>query len=126
MIFRTNLSTLNIGLMMKGRAKWQEADATRKDFQYCTDSSGKEILYLRALHGHSGRNHIDPSLQDNVLIPNNFFEYIYHIGCAVDLHSITNSGLLPGGQNSSRDRQTVFFTAVNPMHKNHQDPMSLI
>ena len=29
-IFRTNLSTLNIGLMMYGRARWQEA--TRKDF----------------------------------------------------------------------------------------------
>ena len=38
-------------------------------FQYCTDPSGQEILYLRALQGHSGRNPIDPSLQDNVLIP---------------------------------------------------------
>ena len=31
-----------------------------------TDLSGQEILYLRALQGHSGRNLIDPSLQDNV------------------------------------------------------------
>ena len=30
-----------------------------------------------------------------------------------------------GGQNSSRDRQTLFFTAVDPMHKSHQDPMEL-
>ena len=36
-----------------------------------------------------------------------------------------NSGLIPGGQNSSRDRQTVFFTAVNPVHKNHQDTIEL-
>ena len=96
-----------------------------KRFQYCTDPSGEELFYLRALQGHSGRNSIDPSLQDNVLIPNNFFEYIYHIGCAVSLHSTTNSGLIAGRQNSSRDRQTVFFTAVNPMHKNHQDPKEL-
>ena len=74
MIFRTNLSTLNIGLMICGRARWQEAEATRK-FQYCTDPLGQEILYLRSLH--SGRNAIDPSLRDNVLIPNNFFEYIF-------------------------------------------------
>ena len=47
----------------------------------CTDSSGQEILYLRALQGHSGRNPMDPALQDNVLIPDDFFEYIYHIGC---------------------------------------------
>ena len=32
MIFRTILSTLNIGLMMYGRARWHEAEATRKDF----------------------------------------------------------------------------------------------
>ena len=92
----------------------------KKRFQYCTDPSGQEILYLRALQGHSGRDPIDLTLQDNVLIPNNFFEYIYHIGCAISVQSITNSGLLAGGQNSSRERQTVFFTAVNPMHKNHQ------
>ena len=94
----------------------------KKRFHYCADPSGQEILYLRALQGSSGRNPIDPTLQDNVLIPNNFFGYIYHTGCAVSVHSITNSGLIAGGQNSSRERQTVFFTAVNPMHKNHKDP----
>ena len=102
MIFGTNLSTLNIGLMMYGRGRWQEAEATRKIFQYCTEPSGQAILYLRALQGHSGRNPIDPTLQDNVFIPNNFVEDIYHIGCAVNLHPITKSGLIPGGQNSSR------------------------
>ena len=76
----------------------------KKRFQYCTDPSGQEILFFRALQGH-GRNPIDLTLQDNVLIPNNFFEYMYHNGCAVNLHSITNSGLIAGGQNSSRDRQ---------------------
>ena len=78
-------------------------------------------MYLRALQGHSGRNLIDPSLQDNVLIPNDFFEYIYHIGCAINLHSIMNSGLIPGGQNLSK-RQTEFFTPVDPMNKEHKDP----
>ena len=78
----------------------------KKRFQHCTDPSGQEILDLRALQGHSGRNLIDPSLQDNVLIPNDFFEYIYHIGCAINLHSIPNSGLIPRGQDSDRDRQT--------------------
>ena len=89
--------------------------------QYCTDSSG-EILYLRALQGHSGRNPIDPSLQDNVIILDGFFEYIYHIGCAINLHSIINSGLIPGGQSLSKERHTVFFSAVNPLNKEHKDP----
>ena len=97
----------------------------QKRFRNCTDPSGQEIHYLRALQGHSRRNPIDPTLQDYVLIPNNFFEYIYHIGCAVSLHSITNSGLIAGGQNSSRERQTVFLTAVNPMNKGRRDPQEL-
>ena len=88
----------------------------KKSFQYCTDPSGQEILYLRALQGHSGRNLTDPSLQDNVLIPSDFFEYIYHIGCAMNLHSIGNSRLIRGGQNLSK-RQTVFVLPVNPMDK---------
>ena len=32
MIFGTNLSTHNIGLMKCGRVKWQETEVTRKDF----------------------------------------------------------------------------------------------
>ena len=83
-----------------GRRRKQE-----KRHQYCFDSSGA-ILYLRALQSRSGRSLIDPTLQDNVLTPNNFFQYIYHIGYAINVHSIENSGLIPGGQNSSRDRQT--------------------
>ena len=80
----------------------------KKRFQYCIDPSGQEILYLQALQGHSERNSIDPSLQDTVLIPDNFFEYIYHIGCAIDLHSITNSGLIQRGQKLSK-RQTKLW-----------------
>ena len=100
--------------------KWKSTMAkgggNKKRFQYCADPSRQGIIYLRALQGHSGRNLIDPSLQDNVLIPNDFFEYIYHIGCAINLHSVMNPGLIPGGQNLSK-RRTVFFTSVDPMNK---------
>ena len=67
-------------------------------------------MYFRALQGHSGRNLIDPSLQDNVVIPDGFFQYISHVGCAINVQSIINSGLILGGQSSSK-RQTVFFSA---------------
>ena len=92
----------------------------KKRYQYCTDSSGV-ILYLRALQGHSGRSLIDPTLQNNVVNPSNLFQYISHVGCAINLHSIINSGLIPGGQILS-NRQTVFFLPVDPMDKNHKDP----
>ena len=103
--------------------KWKSSMAggggNKKRFQYCADSLGA-ILYLRALQGHSGRSLIDPSLQDNGIIPDGFFKYIYHVGCAINLHSIINSRLIPGGQILS-NRQTVFFLPVDPMDKDHED-----
>ena len=102
------------------KSKMAGGGGNKKIFKYCTDSSGI-IVYLRALQGHSGRSLIDPTLQDNVVIPNDFFEYTHHTRCAIRLHSITNSGLIPGGQNLSK-RQTVFFTSVGPMNKEHKDP----
>ena len=95
-----------------------EGGAKRR-FQCCTDDSGT-IVYFRSLQGHSGRNLIDPPLQDNVAIQSGFFQHIYHSGCAFNLHSIINSGLIPGGQNSSK-RQTVFFLPINPRDKSHKD-----
>ena len=93
---------------------------SKRRYQYCSDNSGT-ILYLRALQGHSGRNLIDLMLQDNVTIQRGLFHHIYHIGCAFNLHSIINNGLIPGGQNLSR-RQTVFFLTIDPRDKNHKDP----
>ena len=93
---------------------------SKRRYQYCSDNS-VAILYLRALQGHSGSNLIDPTLQDNVVIVSGIFHYIYHIGCAFNLHSIINNGLIPGGQDSSR-RQTVFFLPIDPRVKDHEDP----
>ena len=92
----------------------------KRRYQYCTDVLGI-IVYLRALEGHSGRNLIDPSLQDNVVIQSGFFHHIYHIACVFNLHSIINNGLILGGQNSSK-RQTVFFLLVDLINKSHKDP----
>ena len=55
------------------------------------------------------------------MIQRGFFHHIYHIGCAFNLHSIINNGLIPGGQNSSK-RQTVFFLPTDPRNKGHKDP----
>ena len=80
----------------KWKSSMEGGGGNKKRFQYCTDSSGT-ILYLRALQGHSGRSLIDPSFQDNAIIPDGFFKYIYHVGCAINFLSNINSGLIPGG-----------------------------
>ena len=119
-IFRISSHTLLIGLTVSGKYAWQQEEGNERRFQYCTDSSGT-IVHFRALQRHSGRNLIDPLLQDNVVIQSNFFQFIYHVGCALNLHSIISSGLIPGGQSLSK-RQTVFFLPVVRLDKNHKDP----
>ena len=76
--------------------------------------SSKHSLYFRAIQGHSEGNLDDPALQDNVLLPEDFTKYIYHVGNVSEIHSTIRSGFFPGGRSLKRDRQFVFFTAVNP------------
>ena len=88
-------------------------------------NSSKHILCFRAFQGHSGRNLVDPALQDNVLLPEDVTEYINHIGNASEMHSIIRGGLIPGGRSLERDRQSVFFTTVNPMDDDQSTEESL-
>ena len=109
--------------MIVGKHACQQEEEGKGDISTCTDIS-ETIIYFRALQGHSGRNLIDPLLQDNVIIQSGFFRQLYHIGCAFNLHSIINNGLIPGGQNSSK-RQTVFFLPIDPRDKEHGDPATI-
>ena len=77
-IFRVNSHRFFIGLTIDGKHAWQQGGGAKRRVQYCTDDSGISI-YLRAIQGHSGRNLIDLSLQDNMIIQSGFFQHIYHI-----------------------------------------------
>ena len=69
------------GHLKIGYQLWQKGGGAKKRFQYCLNpNSSNEFLYLRAIQRHSGDNAIDPELQDNVLLPKGFTEYIYHVG----------------------------------------------
>ena len=89
----------------------------KKRFHYCLNpNSSKLFLFFKAIQGHSGNNLVDPALQDNVLLPDDFTEYNCHAGNVSEQNSIIRSGLIPGGKCLEGDRQSVFFTAVNPMN----------
>ena len=70
-------------------------------------------MYFRAIQGRSGKQKVNPALQDDVVIPVGFTEYIYDMGSSQDSHSIIQSGLIAGRRDTHRGRQTVFFTAVD-------------
>ena len=84
-----------------------------------------EFQRLCRKKNQSGNNQLNPGGQGRPATKvQEFFKHIYHIGCAFNLHSIINNGLIPGGQNSSK-RQTVFFLPIDPRDKGHQDPAQI-
>ena len=100
-----------------------EGGGPKKRFQFCLNpNSSEHFLYFRAIQGHSGGTLVDPTLQNNVLLPDDFPEYIYHVGNAHDMHSIIQCGLIPGGKSPKRDRHPQFFSSVKPMYTyQHQE-----
>ena len=110
--------------MKSGRASWQKAEETRKDFNIVLTRQDKKFVIFELFKVVQDAISLILHYRTNVLNPDDFFKYIYHVGCAINLHSIINSGLIPGGQNSSK-RQTVFFLSVNPMDKEHKDPETI-
>ena len=90
----------------------------KKRFQYCTYPSG-EILYLRALQGHSGRNLIDPSLQDKCDNSEQFLPV--HLPCWMCFQFAFCHQFGINAWRSKFEQKTVFFLLVDPMDKSHQD-----
>ena len=97
-----------ISLLAKGGGQ-------KKRFQYCLNPNyPHQFLYLRAIQGHSGST-VNLALQDNVLLPEGFTVFFYHVGNGKELRSTVNHGLIQGGVSLRTGRQAVFFTIVNPM-----------
>ena len=95
--------------MKCGRVEWQEAEVTRKDFNIVLTRQDKKFFNFELFRVTQDAIPLILHYRDNVLIPNDFYEYICHIGCAINLHSIINSGLIPGGHNLSKERQDSIF-----------------
>ena len=59
-------------------------------FQNWADFDG-DLLYMRAIQGHSGGNRVDPSRQSKMDIPYNWIDYICHEGSSDDCNPIIKS-----------------------------------
>ena len=98
-----------------GYELWQKEVERRKDFN---------IARIQALPNKSctfqqftdiQETMLDPTLQDNVLLPKGFTEYNYHVGNANESNSKVRNGLIPEGTSLKRGRQAVIFKTVNTM-----------
>ena len=98
-----------------------EEEDKRKDFSIVLTLQEQSCAF-RDLQGRSGRSLIDPTLQDNVIILDGFFKYIYHVGCAINLHSIINSGLILEEQKFEQQTDRFFFCLQILWTREHKDP----
>ena len=106
--------------MIVGKHAWQQEEDQKEDIS--TALIFQEQLFISELFKDTQDEvSLILHLQDNLIIQSGFFQHIYHIGCAFNLHSIIHNGLTPGGKDSSK-RQTVFFLPTDPRDKEHEDP----
>ena len=99
---------LRSGHLQIGYQFCQKGGGAKKRFQYCLNpNSSNQFLHLRSFQGHSGESAVDSALQDHVLLPKGFTEYLYHVGNANEWNSIIGNGLILGGKSLKRGRQAV-------------------
>ena len=125
MIFGTNLGTLNFGLMICGRARWQEAEATRKDFNIVLTRQDKKFFISELFKVIQGAIplilHFRTMCQYRTTSSSTFI--------ILDVQSVYTPSQIQDWQREDKIQvgkdRTVFFTAVNPMNKEHRDPHEL-
>ena len=83
-------------------------------FECCLDEYN-QVQSMRSVQGHSGREHINPRLQNNVLVPCGWSDHLHHMGSTYDYRSMCEGGLTAGGHGFREGRQTCFFAAVDPV-----------
>ena len=95
-----NISQKNIGFSSFKK------EAARKELN--TVYHKNSLAYVRAIQGQSG----------GIPFLTTVKEYVFHRGCSWNVQSILGSGLIPGGKESDKARQAVFFTPLNPFGEN--------
>ena len=120
-IFEIILHKYSIGLMIVGKLVWQQEEDQKEDIstalifqeQFCTSALFKDtqdVISLIFCYKTKRKFGVDSS---NIFTT---WDVLFN------LYSIINNGLILGGQDSSRAKNTIFFLPIDPRDKNHQDP----
>ena len=72
------------------------------------------FLHFRAIQGRAGGNLVDPALQDNALLPEDFTEYTYHIWNTSETHSINQRWVDPRRKKSQKEKAICVFHYSEP------------
>ena len=118
-IFRLISCIVIIGLIISGRAAWQEEEETRKDFsivlihqeQSCTSELFKVIQDTVSLILLYRTMSLFRTVSSSTFIMSDVQSITFHHQFRIDT-----------GRSKFSNRQTVFFLPVDPMDQNHKDP----
>ena len=94
--------------------------SSKKRIEYCKNRDGTRYC-LRAIQGHSGGIPINPELMNYVSVRYKWKEYVFHRGVSWNFQSVLGKGLIPGGKEKDKARQTVFPTPTNPCGKDPEE-----
>ena len=83
----------------------------QKRLQYCMDLNDN-LIFLRAFNGHSGGALVDPAFAVRLVGKSTFTTWEVPWQC---IPSCKQGWLMAGGKGTKEGRQTVFFTARDPM-----------
>ena len=106
--------------MIVGKLVWQQEEVRKEDISIALmilEEFFTSVLFRDTLEAIL----LILRFRTMLVIESGIFHYIYQIGCAFNLHSVINNGLIPRGQDLSR-RQTVFFLPIDSRDENHKDP----
>ena len=111
-------TVLRNGYLKIGYQFWRNGEQRRKDFNVewiqtlpinsCTFEQSKDLQEIMLL-----------ILQDDVLLPKGFTEYIYHVGNANELNSIRD-GLIPGGTKPQKRKTSGLLHYSEPVGRRSQ------
>ena len=109
--------------------RWQSCLAAgrgaKRRFQYCIDDSGISV-YFRALQGHSGRNLIDPSLQDNFFDSDQLLPAYLPYWMCVQSSFYHQLWMNTWRSKFEQETDSILLVFVDLMDKGHQDPEVIV
>ena len=105
--------------MERLNSQWHKEEETRKDFRIVLNI--QEQFFICELF----KDTLDTILvilhYRTMLFFSEFFQYIYHVGCAINLHSVINSGLSTWRSEFEQGQTDGFHHSLESHGQNHKD-----
>ena len=112
------------GIHRRGLASLLYLGSFKTRSEICKNENA-ELRKIRAIHRHSGGMIISPRLMNYVMVLLRWKRFICHVGRARDQYSFAEAGLVARGKERQEERQTIFFTPLDPFNSDADEAESV-